>query len=753
MRHFLSNRLVLLAMLVSVGIGALFARTLWTIRAEEWNHATKTGDNLARTIEQGLAWTLDSFDQSLQGAAREVAKPEVWALPPALRDRLVFDNSLRARGIGDVLVLNAAGQILLSSNSDANSRVNFADRDYFLAFQDGGHQGLFIGHPVKSRIQGHWILPLARAYHQPDGRFAGVVVGNLHLDYINVLLKSLDLGTQSGVNLFNTDGVVVTRFPYGDQDTGKSIAGTPNFERINKAIKGSFVGNATLDNVQRLYSFHRVGDYPLIVNVAQAVSSINKQWYGNIWTLGGFALWLMVACVMLAVLFERELARRQKVSAQLHTAERDVRSVLNNTRSMIGYWDAHLRNRLANWAYQDWFGLPPEKMTGMHISELLGPELYALNKPMLDRVLQGEPQRFERTITDMKGVVHHTITSYVPDAEGGEVKGFFVEVIDISDSKRIADELFEEKERARLTLQAIGDAVVCTDAQGRVTYLNPAAERLTGWPGPEAAGHNVDKVLNLRDPSDDAPRASALRTAIALSKGMEPVRAVVVHRSSGEHFHVNETASPMSDRHGALTGAVTVLHDITETVEITERMTHLAQYDALTDLPNRVLLFDRAQMAMAQARRNGNQLALMYLDMDGFKVVNDRLGHDAGDRLLVQFAQRLKAAVRETDTVCRQGGDEFLVLLPGLDNSHTACQVARKILSICDEAFTLSGEPVRIGLSGGIALYPEHGDTFDALARNADTAMYAAKRGGRMRFMLYQGIGIDPLDVLSSADV
>ena len=133
-------------------------------------------------------------------------------------------------------------------------------------------------------------------------------------------------------------------------------------------------------------------------------------------------------------------------------------------------------------------------------------------------------------------------------------------------------------------------------------------------------------------------------------------------RTNGRRFQVEETASPITDRHGTVTGAVAVLRDVTEAVAMAERMSHLAQYDALTDLPNRVLLQDRAQLAMAQARRDGKSLAVMYLDLDGFKEINDSLGHDVGDILLVQFAQRLQAAVRASDTVCRQGGDELSLI-------------------------------------------------------------------------------------------
>ncbi|MBV7427540.1 diguanylate cyclase [Acidovorax sp. sif1233] len=749
LRQFFSHRLIWLALLVSLGIGALFARTIWTIRADEWNYAAQTNANLARTLEQGLSWALDTFDKSLEGVAREVGRPEVWALPPDLRARVVFDNSLRARGAGDVLVLDTLGNVVLDSGPLPPRRVNFADRDYFTAFQSGGHQGLFVGKPVPSRVTGLNILPVSRAYYRPDGSFAGVVVGAISLSYFNELFGSLDMGPHSGVNLFRSDGVVITRFPYGDADVGRSLAGTPNMIRFQTEGTGTFIGTSTIDGMERLYSFRPVGRYPLILNVAQSTDTVLAKWYRSAWVLGGFALLLMVSCVGLATLFVRELTLRQQVSARLREAERNTRTILDNMPSMIGYWDAGLRNRFANQVYFEWFGVRPERMPGMHLSDLLGPELFAQNKPFLDRALLGEPQLFERTFADVHGVARHTMASYLPDTEGGKVRGIFVQVTDISERKRMEDELFDEKERVRLTLQSIGDAVVCADAHGAVTYLNPVAERLTGWQAFDAAGHNVDEVVNLRSPDNDAVLASPLRQAMEQGLAVEAVRGVVLHRTSGQRFQVEETSSPITDRHGAVTGAVAVLRDVTESVVMAERMAHLAQYDALTDLPNRVLLQDRAQLAISQARRDGKCLAVMYLDLDGFKDVNDTLGHDVGDLLLVQFAQRLKAAVRASDTVCRQGGDEFVVLLPGLDGAEPACSVACKILASCDLPFELAGRVLQIGLSGGIALYPQHGDTFDALSRHADSAMYAAKRGGRMRFMLYRGPDEAPEVVLA----
>ena len=748
LRQFFSHRLIWLALLVSLGIGALFARTIWTIREDEWNYAAQTNANLARTLEQGLVWVLDTFDKSLEGVAREVSRPEVWALPPDLRSRVVFDNSLRARGAGDVLVLDAQGNLVLDSGPLPPRRINFADRDYFQIFKSGSHQGLFVGKPVPSRVTGLNILPLSRPYFHPDGSFAGVVVGAISLSYFNEVFGSLDLGPHSGVNLFRSDGVVITRFPYGDADVGRSIAGSPNMLRFQKEGSGSFVGTAAIDNVERLYAFRPVGHYPLILNVAQATDTILAKWTRSAWVLGSFAMLLMVGCVGLALLFVRELLLRQQVSARLREAEHQNRTVLDNMPSLIGYWDEGLHNRFANHTYFEWFGVQPGRMPGMHLSQLLGADLFAQNQPYLERALRGEPQLFERTFMDVQGTLRHTMASYRPDVVGGKVRGIFVQETDISERKRMEDELFDEKERVRLTLQSIGDAVICADARGVVTYLNPVAEGLTGWQAFDAAGRDIDEVVALRSPDNDALLPSPLRRAMAQGLAMDAVRGVVVHRATGQRFQVQETSSPITDRHGNVTGAVAVLRDVTESVVMAERMAHLAQYDALTDLPNRVLLQDRAQLAISQARRDSKCLAVMYLDLDGFKHVNDTLGHDVGDQLLVQFAQRLKAAVRASDTVCRQGGDEFVVLLPGLDGEEPARTVARKILAACDLPFELAGRTLQIGLSGGIALYPQHGDTLDTLSRHADGAMYAAKRSGRMRFMLYCGPDAAPQAVL-----
>jgi len=741
-----THLLTLITLLLTLGIGALFARAIWTLKDEHWTATQRINTSLAQTLDRSITRAIDAYDLSLQGVVAGLSDPDIMGLPARQRHSALFDQSLRQRGAAGVLVLDVRGDVVFDSGGVEPRKANLADRGYFQALQQGNYTGLYIDVPLYSRVTGKHTLAMARPYHHADGRFAGVVVGGLRIAYFSELLSALDLGEHSGITLFRSDGTVVVRFPYREDDVGKSIAGTDNLRRIQAERSGSFLGTSVLDGVERFYTFRQVGDYPLILSVAQSTQSILADWRRSAVVLGGFALLLMLAGVVLAALLTPELRRRQQVAGQLQQAEHYLHTILDNLPSLISYWDLDQCNRFVNKASMAMYGRGPEALRGLTAREILGEKDYAIVKPYVEQALLGHPQLFERTVTDASGRLRHTVVSYIPDRDGdhGPLRGFFVQMTDISERKRMEEELFQEKELMRLTLHSIGDAVICTDAQGLVTYLNPVARRMTGWQAFDAAGHDVDEVAPLYLANGQQTQPSPLRVALSTQAACGPTRGVVLRRKDGQRFEVEESASPIIDRQRQLTGAVMVLHDVTETMAMAERMARLAQYDPLTDLPNRVLLQDRAQHALAVARRDGKGLAVMYLDLDGFKQVNDTLGHDAGDQLLVEFARRLAAAMRQSDTVCRQGGDEFVVLLPALASPAQIRTVVRKVLAIVQQPFVLQGQELHIGLSGGLVLFPQHGDSYDVLARHADTAMYAAKRAGRMQMRCYAGPDAEP---------
>jgi diguanylate cyclase (GGDEF)-like protein/PAS domain S-box-containing protein len=302
----------------------------------------------------------------------------------------------------------------------------------------------------------------------------------------------------------------------------------------------------------------------------------------------------------------------------------------------------------------------------------------------------------------------------------------------------IADALYNEKERAQVTLNSIGDAVISTDIDGRVSFLNGAAERLTRWTSTDATGRLVEEVFHVVQ----AETREVISNVMALATEQDeivafPPSCILVRRDRTE-LHIEDSCAPIHDRDGRVTGAVMVFHDASTAHGLSRQLAYQAAHDSLTDLPNRSLLSDRLAQAMAAAYRHHTSVALLYLDVDRFKHINDSLGHAIGDRLLQSIASRLTACVRTSDTVSRQGGDEFVIMLIDINGARDAATCAEKLLQALRSPYVFDTNELHVSASIGIAICPHDGTEAEALLGNADSAMYEAKAQGRNNYQFYR---------------
>jgi diguanylate cyclase (GGDEF)-like protein/PAS domain S-box-containing protein len=303
--------------------------------------------------------------------------------------------------------------------------------------------------------------------------------------------------------------------------------------------------------------------------------------------------------------------------------------------------------------------------------------------------------------------------------------------------KAVDDALYLEKERAVVTLNSIGDAVLCTDISGNITYLNLVAETMTGWQREEATGKPLAEVFRIIDGLTRKTARDPMEMAVEQDRTVGLTVNCILIRRDGFESTIEDSAAPIHDRAGRVIGAVIVFHDVSAARAMALQMTHSSQYDLVTNLPNRLLLNDRIKQAIALARRQNRPIAVLFLDLDRFKYINDSLGHLTGDKLLQSVSRRLLTSVRASDTVSRQGGDEFVILLSEITLSEHAATSAKKILLSLNARHSIGGQDLHIDGSIGISVYPEDGEDAETLIKNADTAMYHAKEHGRNNFQFF----------------
>ena len=304
--------------------------------------------------------------------------------------------------------------------------------------------------------------------------------------------------------------------------------------------------------------------------------------------------------------------------------------------------------------------------------------------------------------------------------------------------KSMQEELFQEKELAQVTLNSIGDAVICTDISGNITFLNLVAIRMTGWSRDEAVGRPMPEVFRVLDATSRKTIPNPMEMAVAKNLTVHlPPNCILIQRG-GSEIPIEDSVAPIHDRGGQATGVVIIFRDVSSSQTMAVQMAHSAHHDFLTGLPNRMLLNDRVGQAIAAARRSMEKVAVLFLDLDGFKHINDSLGHSIGDRLLQSIARRLVDSVRGTDTVSRQGGDEFVVLLSEVDTLENAETTVKRLLQVGSEPHAIDQHDLHVTSCIGVSIFPDDGLDAETLIKNADTAMYQAKENGRQSYQFFK---------------
>ena len=320
----------------------------------------------------------------------------------------------------------------------------------------------------------------------------------------------------------------------------------------------------------------------------------------------------------------------------------------------------------------------------------------------------------------------------------GETRLFTAFVRDITARKDMEEALFVEKERAQVTLNSIGDAVACTDISGNITFLNLVAEKMTGWSHKEAEGRPMADVLEILDATSRKASTNPLELDGEEKQTVHLRSNNILVRQDGFEIPIEDSVAPIHDREGQATGAVIVFRDVSAARAMTLQLAHSAEHDVLTGLPNRALLNDRVNQAIILASRHMKKVAVLFLDLDGFKHINDSLGHLTGDKLLQSITKRLRDCVRASDTVSRQGGDEFVVLLSEMEHSEDAGVTARRLLQAVADTHFINQQDLHVTTSIGVSVYPDDGLDAETLLKNADTAMYQSKENGRQSFQFFK---------------
>jgi diguanylate cyclase (GGDEF)-like protein/PAS domain S-box-containing protein len=713
---------------------------------------------IAKTLPPGIAGDREKLRKTVEGS-------------PGLS--LLFDN---------ILVFSPSGVTVLDTRKSGLEGSNVSDREFFRKV--AGDRKPYISQPFLGRNNKRPYVVLTAPILGSHGELAGVLAGSLDLLRPNFLgkLGSANVGRTGSFELFGRDRmIIISRDADRIMRRGPELGQSSYFDRAVSGEEG-WQENVNSRGLRALFSYSPLEAVPWVLVAALPVDEAFAPIVDTQRDIARLALLLIVLIAPLVWLGTRYLLvpllslheairrarsdpgsaakvlvhrrdeigdlasdfndlihERTRAEASLRESERRLRMITDNTPALIGYVDSGLRYRYANATYHDWFGRKPEDMIGRTMREVLGDAVYAAREPHVREALAGRQANFDLP-PSASGFGRHVHTRYVPDAHAdGSVAGFYILASDVTALKKSEEQFRESEKQLSLALEGSELALFDWNIKTGEVFLSEQWSVMLGG-RPELTRTTFSALEQITHPEDKPLLQQALRDAL---KGLATHYRTEHRVKAGDrgwiwiqsHGQVTER-----DSAGYATRLVGTNADVTERkraeqdlAESRAELERAAWYDMLTGLPNRNLLVDRLEQVLARSRRTRQQLALFYLDLDGFKAINDTMGHAAGDALLKQFAERLRRAVRASDTVARLSGDEFVILLEDLRGPQDADTLASTIVATTREEFTIDSRLLRVTTCIGIAF--ASGETSGAdLLRRADAALYQAKRAGRDRY-------------------
>jgi diguanylate cyclase (GGDEF)-like protein/PAS domain S-box-containing protein len=707
--------------------------------------------NRERELENTVQLLTRHFDQQFEDSDVIAADligamnlPEITS-PDMFRERLSgpeANRMLHARisavsYLGDIAIYDANGDLINWSRLQPLPKINVSSRAYYQTFKSDPQSEPVLLESVRSFIINKWTTVVARKLSGPNGEFLGIMVRRIDPDSYQRYFASVALAEGAAISLFDREGKMLARYPHVEDLVGKSFRNAPLIKKVlAEGGQHTLRVASPIDSEERLGSAASLTHFPLVIVATNTVSAALADWRDQTGFMITTATLTAAVIAFILYLIIRQI-RRQNVEAQqrLEAERRRLDTALNNMSQGLVLYDAAGIMVTCNRRYIDMFGLSANIVKpGCHFRDVM--------QHRQDRnTFDDDVEQFCTTV--MRGVAAGINSKKVWECSDGRAfqilntplaqGGWIATIEDITERRNLE----QERDRNRTFLSEIIDhipsQITVKDARTREYLLiNGVAEN--------QFGRSRDVVVG-RTAFDIFPKASAEIVTADDDKALQSADGLFKDEHAWETQaqglrYITSRRIGIRDQAGEPRYLIHVIEDVTERRRADEKIEHMAHYDALTDLPNRSLFREQIERELEKVG-HGHQFALLYIDIDEFKGINDSLGHHVGDELLKEVASRIRNCLKPGDLIARLGGDEFAVIQTGIDSSADTLAFVTRIHEAIRRPYHCLGHQLSTDASIGIALAPQDGADLDQLVKNADLAMYGAKAEGRRTYRFF----------------